>query len=1118
MTLAWKNQLDNLLIDEWGKKKGEELSLIYIPAFSESYMEQYPPEQALKDIDRIQTTNQSFVIDFYERKNHETHLNLRLFQFDKTLPLSDILKILENMGLRTYSSSPALIKLTPEKTIQINNFVLQIIKKRMIDIQQVKAIFEETLEKILLGEFENDGFNQLVLSSGLNWREVGIIRALAKYMHQIRFRFSQAYIESIVELHREITTHIVQLFIVKFSPEKNPARDIQMDAINQNINQHLEEIASFDEDAVIRCLWNLTQAMLRTNYFQTTNAGRPKEYLAFKFDDFKIPDLPVGKPLYEIFVYSSRFEGVHLRSSKISRGGIRWSERLEDYRSEILSLMKAQKVKNSIIVPSGAKGGFILKYADARLNASDTQREVTDCYRLFICGLLDLTDNLKNNQIISPPQTLCYDHNDPYLVVAADKGTAQLSDLANCIAKEYDFWLGDAFASGGSTGYDHKKMGITARGAWESIKRHFRTLNLNYLTTPFTVVGIGDMSGDVFGNGMLYTPNIRLIAAFDHRNIFLDPNPNHELAYYERQRLFSLPRSSWEDYNPALISKGGGVFKRFSKQIVISPEIKKALAIDDDLLSANELVMAILKAPVNLLFNGGIGTYVKASTESNLEVGDKFNEYCRVNGSDLRCCAVGEGGNLGFTQLGRVEFALQGGLINTDFIDNSGGVDCSDREVNIKILLNHEIDKGRLSLHQRNQLLIKMTSHVAQMVLMDNFNQADILCVSALRSLQYSGLYINYIQELERVANLDRASEGLPTEKKLLERRTSGRGLTLPELAVLLSYSKIYITNELLKSKVPDQETYYPILKDSFPPIIAKRFAQALHEHPLRREIIATQLSNQIINCVGITFFSRMQLETGASIPEIAEAYRIATQVYRTEELSTLINSLDFNIAIDIQQELQHHIRQLLNLATRWFLRNKRLNTMDQSTILEFTRAIKKLEHWIPRLMVGLTKDYMNKIIDQFTALGIAEGVARRTALTRAMYTALNVTEVAKQNHFDLIQTAKVYFAVGGEFNLVWFRDQIQSDRSEGHWNSMARLALRDELDNLQRHLTIVILNSSKKNKRAEIIISNWISKNPQINQRWENLLEMLHASDNTDYTMFFIAIRELADMLKNVS
>lgn len=1118
MNRVWENRLESLLVGQFGAKERKRLSGLYARAFSASYIEQYTPEQAISDIGLIEKTNKPFVINLYPSRTSAERLQLRLFQLDNRFALSEVLKILENMGLRTYSNDPFVVKTTSDKRILINNFTLGFIHKKTINIQKVTAIFEETFEKVLLKVCENDGFNQLVLSSGLTWRETGIIRALAKYMHQIQFRFSQAYIESIVELHRGITTRIIQLFILKFMPEPNPARETQMARVNQEISQALEAIASVDEDAVMRSLWSLTQAMIRTNYFQTDPLGQAKNYLAFKFDAFKIPDLPPGRPLYEIFVYSSRFEAIHLRASKISRGGIRWSERLEDYRSEILGLMKAQKVKNSIIVPSGAKGGFILKKISAKSKSATVRAEVIRCYRLFIQGLLDLTDNLINNQVISPPQTLCYDENDPYLVVAADKGTAHLSDLANSIAKDYHFWLGDAFASGGSTGYDHKKMGITARGAWESIKRHFRLLDLDYMTTTFTVVAIGDMSGDVFGNGMLYTPNIKLIAAFDHRNIFLDPNPDNTEAYNERLRLYNLPNSSWEDYNPALISPGGGVFKRFAKQVRISPETRIALGIDNELLTANELVIAILKAPVALLFNGGIGTYVKASTESSQEVGDKFNEYCRINACDLRCRAVGEGGNLGFTQLGRVEYALQGGLINTDFIDNSGGVDCSDREVNIKILLNSEVDKGLLSNAQRNRLLIKMTNDVARMVLMDNFNQAEIIAVSAIRSLQYSGLYVNYIKELERVANLDRVSEGLPSEKKLLERRAGGKGLTLPELAVLLSYTKIFITNELLKSKVPDQKNCYPILKAAFPASISKLFDSALHEHPLRREIIATQLSNQIVNQVGITFFSRMQLETGASIPEIAQAWRIAIQVYRTDELSTLINSLGFSISIDTQQELLHHIRQLLNIATRWFLRNKRLAMMDQASILDFIQAIKKLERWIPQLMVGLTKDYMNQVIDQFTTLGLAKGVARRTAITRAMYTGLNVTEVARQNQFDLIKTAKVYFAVGGEFSLVWFRDQILNDRSEGHWNSMARLALRDELDNLQRHLTIVILNSGKKNERAETLISNWLNKNPLINQRWGNLLEMLHSSDNTDYTMFFIAIRELADMINNVA
>ncbi|TIE09520.1 NAD-glutamate dehydrogenase, partial [Legionella pneumophila] len=801
--------------------------------------------------------------------------------------------------------------------------------------------------------------------------------------------------------------------------------------------------------------------------------------------------------------------------TKVARGGIRWSDRPEDFRTEILGLMKAQKVKNAVIVPSGAKGGFVLKKPLHAASREQIQQEVISCYKSFINGLLDLTDNLINDKTIPPQNVICYDDPDPYLVVAADKGTATFSDIANSIAKEHGFWLGDAFASGGSAGYDHKKMGITARGAWESVKRHFRELDINIQQQDFTVVGIGDMSGDVFGNGMLYSKHIRLLAAFDHRHIFLDPNPDPVKSYEERLRLFNLPTSSWEDYNLQLISKGGGVYKRSSKSIPISPQVKKALAIEANALTPNELIRALLKAPVDLLFNGGIGTYVKATTESHADVGDKTNEFCRINGAELHCKVVGEGGNLGFTQLGRVEFALKGGLINTDAIDNSAGVNCSDHEVNIKILLDKEIREKKLTEKKRNQLLSRMTDEVADLVLQDNYNQALILSISAAHSSHYSGLYQDYMKELEKWVNLDRSVEFLPDDKKLLERKTTGAGLTRPELAVLMAHTKIHIANELLKSHLPDDSYFTTFLETGFPISLRKPYAKALPKHPLSREIIATQLSNKLVNNMGITFMYRMLMETGMSIADIACAYTISACIFQTDVLQNLIDSFQDKISLSTQYELLHHIRQLLNLATRWFLHNNRLTGGIEKNIKNYGKSVKKLEQLIPKLMGGVTKEYLEKLISQFVSIGIEKDMAQKIAITRALYTSLNIIEVATQNEFDLSLTAETYFNVGSQFNLVWFRDQIANDSREGHWNTMARLSLRDELDNLQRRLTIAILTTNTKERTSEKLINYWLEQNHPIQKRWEKLLEMLLGSENIDYTIFFIALRELSSLIQ---
>lgn len=1085
----------------------------YVDALPMSYCEQYTVEEAANDVLQLNrlSAQDPLIINFYESPHTEYPLHIKLYRFGRPIPLSDILPMLENMGLRTYTERPHKITIGQQQ-YWISDFNVTPTHCNLLVVEQLKDIFSDALLQISNGQCDNDGFNKLVLAAGLPWRDVNIIRTYAKYIHQTGSRFSQQYIEKIIDAHASITKMLIQLFYLKFSPNQHSGTK-ETTELEQKIQNDIDAISSLDEDYILRYFWSLIKATLRTNYFQEIN-GHPKDYLSFKLNSSQIPDLPPGQPMLEIFVYSTCFEGIHLRSAKVSRGGIRWSDRPEDFRTEVLGLMRAQKVKNSVIVPSGAKGGFILKKLDALTDQAQIKHEVVRCYQSFIRGLLDLTDNLVDDKVIPPLDTVCYDEADPYLVVAADKGTATFSDIANSISKEYNFWLGDAFASGGSAGYDHKKMGITARGAWESIKRHFRELDINITQQDFTVVGIGDMSGDVFGNGLIYTNHTRLIAAFDHRHIFIDPNPEPIQSFIERVRLFNLPTSSWEDYNPEFISPGGGVYRRSSKAIAITPEIKQALDISADSLTPNELIKAILRAPVDLLFNGGIGTYVKASTESNMEVGDKTNEFCRINGCELRCKVVGEGGNLGLTQLGRVEYALSGGLINTDSIDNSAGVNCSDHEVNIKILLNKEMNAGHLSEEDRNQLLAQMTDEVAQLVLQDNYSQALVLGFSAVNTVLYSGLYQSYIKELEKLVNLDRTVEFIPDDKKLLERKACGQGLTRPELAILMAYTKIHITNELLKSDLPDDPSFVNILETAFPEQLTERYAKSMQKHRLRREIIATQLSNQIVNSVGITFMYRLQIETGQTIANIARAYTVAAKAYEIEHLHQLIDSLNYKVNVQTQYELLHHLRQLMNLATRWFLHHGRLEGSLSQNIEHYRQSIKKLEKLIPNLMAGVTKDYLDKIVTQFVGIGLTEEAAKKIATTRAMYTALNVVEVATQNKFDLVRTAEVYFSVGSKFSLVWFRDQIANDSREGHWNSLARLSLREELDNLQRRITIAVLKNDQKKLDAEELIAYWLSENNLIQHRWEQLLEMLLSSSALDYTLFFIALRELSTLI----
>jgi glutamate dehydrogenase len=1117
MAEKWKDALLAKLTQQWGEEQGKALFAKYQKAFPSNYLEDNSSKIALVDIERLEQLSAENPLEIELYQAEDKTLRLRLYQFGSPMPLSDILPMLENMDLRTLDERPYEVELGSQ-TLWISDFSVTYTKNMTLEIDKIKNIFQDALIHIRFGQCVNDGFNKLVLGAELPWREISILRAYSKYLHQTGYQFNQVYIEKTLANHPGIARDLITFFKAKFDPAATSSATKNMETIDAKIQSSLEAVTSLDDDRTLRRLWHLIKATLRTNYFQTTAQGKFKEYISFKLKSDDVPELPLPHPLYEVFVYAPRFEGIHLRGAKVARGGIRWSDRPEDFRTEILGLMKAQKVKNAVIVPSGAKGGFVLKSPPPPTDRDAIKKEVVACYTAFISGLLDLTDNynLKNGSVIRPPQVICYDDEDPYLVVAADKGTATFSDIANSISKQYNFWLGDAFASGGSAGYDHKKMGITARGAWESIKRHFQELHIDAKTANITVVGIGDMSGDVFGNGALYSEHIKLVAAFDHRNIFIDPNPHPKKSYDERLRLFNLPTSSWEDYDANLISAGGGIYKRSSKSIVITPEMKKLFAIEADALTPNELICALLKSPVDLLFNGGIGTYVKASTEAHAEVGDKTNEFCRVNGNELRCKVVGEGGNLGFTQLGRVEYALTGGLINTDFIDNSAGVDCSDHEVNIKILLNAEVDKGNLTEEDRNKLLFEMTDEVAKLVLEDNYNQALVMSFAALMNAT-DPTCATYIKELEAIGELNRVVEFLPDEKKLLDRKAAGQGLTRPELAVLLAYTKIHIKHEILKSALPEDPYLAQTLELSFPVQLHKKYHEAMKQHRLKREIIATHVSNQVVNEMGIMFVYRLETETGSHVPDVVRAQTVASHIFRAPEIQKLIESLNFKLPLKTQYELLQHLRRLMTLTTRWFLRNNRLQG-DMATIIKHYRThIDTLVNEVPRLMTGFTKNYLETLTQQFVQVGIPKETANRIAASRALYATLNVIEVATENNFDLLKTAEVYFNVGGHFHLVWFRDQIATDSREGHWNTLARLTLRDELDLLQRTLAIAIMQHDHEEAQTQTLIETWTQKHKHAVDRWEKILEMLHGSTSLEYSMFFIALRELSELV-NIS
>lgn len=1112
-----EDQIKNVLVKEYGSKKGLILYKKYIHAFSVDYLNDTEAPMLIKDIEyleQLSTVKPIKIYFYFTDLQDQTILHLRLLQQEKPRPLADMLPMLENLDFRTDSVRTYCVEVAQVGELWVSDFSAIAVHEK-INIEEVTQLFQDALTHYYFGELENDAFNKLVLNASCSWREVVVLRAYAKYLHQIGFSYSQHYIEKTVTAYPDIAKNLIFLFKLLHDPKETGLLP-KVNKLTKQISDALDAVTSLDEDKILRRILLLIQATLRTNYFQQNENNRENVYLAFKFNSSAIPDMPLPVPLYEIFVYSPRFEGIHLRATKVARGGIRWSDRREDFRREILGLMKAQKVKNAIIVPSGAKGGFVLKSLKPEAAREDIQKEVMACYKLFIKALLDITDNIKGKNFVRPKNVVCYDEVDPYLVVAADKGTAALSDVANSIAHEANFWLGDAFASGGSTGYDHKRIGITARGAWESIKRHFRELNIDLQQKNITTVGIGDMSGDVFGNGMIYSKKIKLLAAFDHRHIFLDPDPDPDISYHERLRLFSLPASSWQDYQSKLISTGGGVFKRSLKSITLTPQVKKILQIDTNALTPNELIRAILKAPVDLLFNGGIGTYVKAAHEHHIDVGDRTNDACRVNGGELRATVVGEGGNLGFTQLGRIEFALKGGLINTDFIDNSAGVDCSDHEVNLKILLDIEVKKKTLSLKKRNELLNSLTQEVAQLVLIDNYYQALVMSFSAFHAKRNIMLHVNFIKDMEAQGILNRQVEFLPEDKILLERKAAGEGLTRPELAVLLAYTKIHLKQEILQTDLPEDKFISQMVKAAFPASIGKKYDKTMREHRLYRDIIATQLSNYVVNEMGMTFIYRTEIETGSSVGDIIRAYLVASNIFETQALKKMVEELDFKISMEEQYFILFHLRKLINISTRWFLRSSYLNQDLNELIKHYSLGIQKLQHILPSLMTGMTKEYLESIKTEFFKTGLSKALGEKIGAYRAIYTCLNIIDIAQQYQLDLIKTAEVYFASGDQANLVWFRDQIADESShQGDWDALARLTLRDELDVAQRMMTVAIMKQSAKKTSPRVLIEQWKKQNHHIFKRWEQLLSMLHSSSHVEYAMFFIVIREFIGLLQ---
>ncbi|CAM4388913.1 MAG: NAD-specific glutamate dehydrogenase [Legionellaceae bacterium] len=1115
---SWDDELKERLVETFGEENGNILAQKYRYAFPPGYKADFESRVAVHDIHYLEKLKQDnqLEMNFYRPLDEGLSiLRFKLFQQEYSIPLTDVLPMLENMGLRVLGERPHEVILKNGNDFWINDFGMEYISDATIDISPVRENFQQAFQAIWKGQAENDGFNRLILGAQLSWCETAILRAYSKYLRQTGFTFSQQYIEETLAKHPTIVRYLIDIFNLRFDPnialENNKQEKIS--SIENTLYIALNAVANLDEDRILRRFHILIMATLRTNYFQTKD-NAPKDYISFKLDPSAIPDLPLPRPMFEIFVYSPRFEGVHLRGGNVARGGLRWSDRREDFRTEILGLMKAQQVKNAVIVPSGAKGGFVPKQLPTDGNRDTLMAEVVTCYQNFIRGLLDITDNIGTlGEIIPPIDTVRYDNDDPYLVVAADKGTAAFSDYANAISKEYNFWLGDAFASGGSVGYDHKKIAITARGAWESVKRHFREIAINPQEKDFTVVGIGDMSGDVFGNGLLLSRHIKLVGAFNHMHIFLDPNPEPEASFKERERLFNLPRSTWEDYNSEIISQGGGVYKRTAKSIPLTPEVNALLGLEGDSIVPNDLIRALLKAPVDLLWNGGIGTYVKAIEERDTEVGDRANDAIRINGSELQCKVVGEGGNLGFTQLGRIEYALNGGRINTDFIDNSAGVDCSDHEVNIKILLNGIVTNGDMTVKQRNQLLAEMTDEVVSLVLRDNYDQTQALSLATAQVTENLDLYSRYLDEQERLGLLPRALEFLPDVKTITERKRLSKSLTRPELAVLLAYCKMNVKQEILRSDLPEDPFLSHAVENEFPQILSRKYRAQMENHSLRREIIATQLSSAMVNNMGITFVHRLHDETGATVSSIVRAYTVAQHVFGMRELLSLIESLDYKIGAELQMWMMTRVIRLVRRATRWFLRNRRSNLDIEATIKHFGAGVTQLYNHLPKLLTGKAKEKFTSLETHLLDNGVPQKIASRIALSSSMFTTLDIIETATAQDLSLDEVATVYAMLDERLELAWFREQISAHPIGNHWDALARAGLHDDVDLQQRSLTMSVLLVQTKSKSLSEKLNVWLNLHESLVARWHYMLDKLRNTDHVEFLMFTVAVRELLDL-----
>lgn len=1106
LSQRWEDDCKQALLHIHGERQGLALASRFADSFPTAYQENFSGRMAADDVQVLASLSSDLpmAVRLYRPLDSAPGMvRFKIFSLGK-VALSDSLPVLERMGARVLDEHPYQLQAAAQEAnasdFWIHDLGLQLPPEA--EFALICERFETLFVQVWGKEIDSDDLNKLVLVTTLDARAIAVLRAYTRYFKQLDFPYSQNYLEAALYKNAALAQALVRLFQARFDPVQTQDRTALQASVSEAIDTQLSAVASLDEDRILRQYHRTILATLRTNVWQTAASGAYKPYMSFKFQSHDVPGMPEPKPMFEIWVYSPRVEAIHLRMNKVARGGLRWSDRPEDFRTEILGLVKAQQVKNTVIVPVGSKGGFVLKTPPPASNREAFMAEGIACYKLLLSGMLDVTDNLVKGQVVAPMNVVRHDVDDPYLVVAADKGTASFSDTANSVSADYGFWLGDAFASGGSVGYDHKEMGITARGAWESAKRHFRALSHDIQTTPFSVVGIGDMSGDVFGNGMLLSTQIKLVAAFDHRHIFIDPAPDVARTFAERQRLFHLPRSSWDDFDRSVLSEGGGIYPRSAKSITLSAQAREVLGIEAQELAPSDLLHALLQAPVDMIYNGGIGTYVKSSHESHTQVGDKASDAFRVNGNQLRCKVLVEGGNLGCTQLGRIEFAQAGGLIYTDAIDNSAGVDCSDHEVNIKILLDRVVEAGDLTLKQRNDLLASMTDEVGHLVLADNYYQTQALDVACHRPLYVLGGQQRLMQWLEGAGRLNRAIEFLPTDEEIVRRRSLKQGLTAPEGAVVLAYAKMSVFDDLLASNLPDDPYFSRVLKAYFPRVLTEKFSAAIDQHPLKREIIATYVANTVVNRSGATFVNFLAAEAAASTADVVRAYTLAREIFDMEPLWDQIDALDGCVASSLQLDLLSKLIAIAQRASRWMLRARSKESDLPTLIARYQPGARELhthlETWLPASAVASWEQATQALVQA----GVAPELARKLSALEFVFPALDLVDLTEQANTTLAQAAQTYFGVDSVLGLSAWRTQINRLPTDSLWQTQARGSAREDVYAIANQISLSVLLRFDG-------VQAWSEANVASIERLCKLLQTI-STQGADLAPVSVALREL--------